>query len=52
LEQDKIFIDINTSNLTLAEVLKEVERLQSENPGYEIFMDGDAHAIVGRRKIG
>lgn len=48
MESDKIFIDIRTSELTLAQVLKEVRRIQDENPDYEIFLDGDAHAIAGR----
>jgi len=48
LESDKIFIDIRTSDLTLAQVIKEIQRIQAENPDYEIFLDGDAHAIAGR----
>ena len=48
MESDKIFIDIRTSELTLAQVLDEVQRIQDENPEYEIFLDGDSHAIVGR----
>ena len=50
LESDKIFIDIRTSELTLAQVLQEIRKIQDENPDYEIFLDGDAHAIAGRRK--
>lgn len=51
MEPDKIFIDIKTSELTLAQVLQEIQRIQAENPDYEIFLDGDAHAIAGRRRI-
>lgn len=51
MEPDRIFIDIETSELTLAQVLLEIQRIQEENPDYEIFLDGDAHAIAGRRKI-
>jgi hypothetical protein len=51
LESDKIFIDIRTSELTLAQVLQEIQRIQAENPDYEIFLDGDAHAIAGRRRL-
>jgi hypothetical protein len=51
LEPDKIFIDIRTSELTLAQVLQEIQRISAENPDYEIFLDGDAHAIAGRRRI-
>ncbi|MDR0522830.1 MAG: hypothetical protein LBG62_00140 [Candidatus Methanoplasma sp.] len=50
MEQDKIFIDIRTSGLTVAQVMREIEKIRAENPGYEIFLDGDAHAIAGRRK--
>ena len=50
MEADRIFIDIRTSDLTLSQVLVEVKRLQTDNPDYEIFLDGDAHAIVGRIK--
>jgi hypothetical protein len=52
LEADKVFIDIRTSELTLAQTLQEIQRIQAENPDYEIFLDGDAHAIVGRRRSG
>ena len=51
MEIDKIFIDIRTSELTLSQVLQEIQRIQVENPEYEIFLDGDAHAIAGRRRI-
>lgn len=51
MESDKIFIDIKTCGLTLAQVLEEVERLKKEYPDYEIFLDGDAYAVVGRRRI-
>ncbi len=47
MEPDRIFIDIKTCDLTLSQVISEIARLQDENPDYEIFMDGDAYAIVG-----
>ena len=47
---DRVFIDIRTCDLTLSQVMSEIARLQSEHPEYEIFMDGDAYAIVGRRR--
>lgn len=50
MEPDRVFIDIRTCDLTLSQVMAEIARLQSENPEYEIFMDGDAYAIVGRRR--
>lgn len=45
---DTIYIDIRTCELTLGEVMKEVDRLITEHPDQEIFMDGDVYAIVGR----
>ncbi len=50
-EPDLILIDIATCGLTLAETLAEIGRLQSEYPDYEIFLDGDARAIVGRKRV-
>lgn len=50
MEPDRIFIDIRKENMTMMQVINEVSRLQKENPDYEIFMDGDAYAIVGRRR--
>lgn len=44
----KVLIDIRTCDLTLSEVMAEVARYQSEMPDYEVFMDGDAYAIVAR----
>lgn len=50
MEPDRKFIDIRTSDLTLSQMMKEISRLQGEYPEYEIFMDGDEYAIVGRRR--
>ncbi len=44
------FIDVKTSELTLAQMMAEISRLQAEYPDYEVFMDGDTYAIVGRLK--
>ena len=41
---DHIYIDIRTCELTLAEVMAEVQRLIEEHPDQEIFMDGDGYA--------
>ena len=45
---DIVLIDIRTCDLTLSEVMAEIARYRSEMPGHEIFMDGDAYAIVAR----
>jgi hypothetical protein len=47
---DKVFIDVRTSDLTLSEIFRQIELIQSDNPDMEIFLDGDRHAIVGRRR--
>ena len=45
---DHIYIDIRTCELTLREVMTEVQRLIEEHPDQEIFMDGDGYDIRGR----
>ncbi|AMK13135.1 hypothetical protein AUP07_0075 [methanogenic archaeon mixed culture ISO4-G1] len=50
MEPDRIFIDFHKEKLTMVQVIEAVNRLQKEYPEYEIFMDGDAYAIVGRRR--
>ena len=45
---DHIYIDIRTCELTLSEVMAEVQRLIEEHPDQEIFMDGDGMDIRGR----
>ena len=50
---DTVYIDIMTSDLTLSQMMAEIDRLIREHPDQEIFMDGDAYAIVGRtREVG
>lgn len=48
---DTVYIDIRTCELTLGQVMTEVDRLIKEHPTQEIFMDGDVYAIVGRERI-
>jgi len=47
-----VLIDIETSPLTLSEVMDRVQgyRANPEYAGYDIFLDGDLHAIVARPK--
>lgn len=45
---DRILIDIRTCDLTLSQVMAEIDRYQSEMPDHEIFLDGDAYAVVAR----
>lgn len=52
MSSDRILIPIETCELTLREAMEEIRRLIIENPGDEIFMDGDAYAIVARPRRG
>lgn len=47
---DRILMDIRTCELTLGQVLAQVEVWRAQHPDCEIFMDGDAYAIVARRR--
>lgn len=49
---DRILIPIADCELTLREVMDEVRRLILDNPDDEIFLDGDAYAIVARPRRG
>lgn len=49
---DRILIPIRTCELTLSELMEEVRQLIIDNPDDEIFMDGDAYAIVARPRRG
>lgn len=45
---DRILIDIRTCGYTLSQMMMEISRWQRELPDHEVFMDGDAYAIVAR----
>lgn len=47
---DTVFIDFRKEKLTIRQVLQQVKILQERWPFLEIFMDGDAYAIVGRAR--
>ena len=44
-------IDIRTCDLTLSQVMEAVRLFAFALPGYEIFMDGDAYAVVARARV-
>ena len=44
----RILIDIRTCELTLSQMISEIRRLQGEMPDHEVFLDGDAYAVVAR----
>ncbi len=47
-ESDTV-IDIDMSTLTKAEVLGEIAAFKVDNPGYDVFLDGDTRSILARR---
>lgn len=52
MNQDRILIPIESCELTMRELMEEVHRLILDNPDDEIFLDGDAYAIVARPRRG
>lgn len=50
MSPQEILIDIRTCDMTLSQVMAEIVRLQAERPESEVFMDGDAYAVVARRR--
>ncbi len=49
--RDTVLLDIRTCELTLAEVMQQIRQWVAEFPEDEIFMDGDAYAIVRRQVV-
>lgn len=47
---DKVFIDVRKNEMTLSEIFRMIDQIQSENPELDIYLDGDRHAIMGRRR--
>lgn len=43
-----VYIDVRTCDLTMAQLMDEIARIQREHPDEDIFMDGDLYAVVGR----
>lgn len=50
MEPDITLIDIRTCDMTVSEVMAYIAGYQRIMPDHEIFMDGDAYAIVARRR--
>lgn len=46
MKEKVVLIDIRTSDMKRSEVMSFIGRWKTENPGKEIWMDGDAYAIV------
>lgn len=43
---DRVLIDVRTCKLTMSQMIERIYELQKQHPDHEIFMDGDAYAIV------
>ena len=50
MEQDLVLIDIRTCELTRSQFIGYAMGYKRIMPDYEIFMDGDAYALVARRR--
>jgi hypothetical protein len=52
--EKRIYIKIDkNSDMTLREVLRKIEEIQTEHPELDVFFDGDEYAICSRpRKTG
>lgn len=48
---DHVLIDIPTCDLTTRAFIAEAERLKAQHPSWEVFLDGDRNALVGREVI-
>lgn len=46
----EILIDIRTCDMKRSEVMAFIDRWKAEYPGREIWLDGDAYAIVTEAK--
>ncbi len=44
---DSFYFGIKDCDMTLAQVIAEIDRLQAEHPDEVICMDGTAYAVVG-----
>ena len=47
-----VYLDVETSPLTLSEAMAEIQRIIEGHPDEEIFLDGDQYAIVGKPREG
>ena len=50
MEQDRILIDLHTCELTRSQFMEQVNGFIRAMPDFEIFLDGDAYALVARRR--
>lgn len=45
---DHIIHEIAGSDIRLSELMSLIETMQAVHPEWEVFMDGDRYAVVGR----
>lgn len=45
---DVLLISVDSDDYTLGQIMQMVEKYQQENPGMDVFLDGDRRAIMGR----
>ncbi len=52
-EGDIVVVDIDSSPLTLSDVMIMFEECRNDPAysGYDIFIDGDRHAVIARPKV-
>lgn len=50
MQEDKILFEFKNSVCTLSEIKLRVDQYKNENPGMDVVVDGDRHAIVARRR--
>lgn len=46
MKEKVVLIDLRTCDMKRSEVMMFIDRWKAENPGREIWLDGDAYAIV------
>ncbi len=45
---DTVLMDVSDPNLTLSQIMSMMERYREQHPDMEIYVDGDARAIMAR----
>ncbi len=45
---DVVLCSVDSDDYTLGEIMHMVEKYRQDNPGMEVFLDGDRRAIMGR----
>lgn len=51
IPEERVLIDVETSDLTMAEVMRFVRDYQAAHPDEELFLDGDRYAVMVRQRV-